>query len=449
MEELMNTGSTVITYTDYTQYKAALDAELQKSAEGFVKIGYLLKVARDTRILEDSGYANVNEFAEKEYGLDKTQVSRFIRINDRFSEDGYSENLKLEYKGYGYAKLALMLMLPDSINEELTADYSKSEIQAIKEEVDAEQKISDLEVMMEEKDEMQQSLDDTLVQVVYQIGKEDAKLYCELWESQMARNEDVRGFMEIFAPSGTKTYSARIPGTGRMMLMIREDKDEVKLINIRDESDKRTYTKQDIVDAFRSIFETGSAKESWSSTYCEDYPEEKEEVAPVQPIQRKESKVVKAKEPVKKENTKKEEPKKEDTKTENQTENPARQQSPEAETMTLHDIQKDLSAPNPVPEEELEQEEQPETENVPEQQLPGQDNIMNHPEYLPDTQETQEELQTRAKEIVERSLIVSMDIWTGKKMPLDVIRRNRENARRVMELFDKMEKLAGSEEENA
>lgn len=430
MEELMNTGSTVITYTDYTQYKAALDAELQKSAEGFVRIGYLLKVARDTRILEDSGYANVNEFAEKEYGLDKTQVSRFIRINDRFSEDGYSENLKLEYKGYGYAKLALMLMLPDSINEELTADYSKSEIQAIKEEVDAEQKITDLEVMMEEKDDRQQLLDDTLVQVAYQIGKEDAKLYCELWESQMARNEDVRGFMEIFAPSGTKTYTARIPGTGRMMLMIREDKDEIKLINVRDESDKRIYTKQETIDAFRSIFETGSAKESWSSTYGEDYPEEKEEVAPVQPV-RKESKVVKAKPPKKEEKTKK--PQKEDTK----TENPAGQQSPEAETMTLHDIQEDLPAPNPVPEKE------------PEQQLPGQDNIMNHPEYLPDTQETQEELQTRAKEIVERSLIVSMDIWTGKKMPLDVIRRNRENARRVMELFDKMEKLAGREEENA
>lgn len=438
MEELMNTGNTVITYTDYTQYKAALDAELQKSAEGFVKIGYLLKVARDTRILEDSGYANVNEFAEKEYGLDKTQVSRFIRINDRFSEDGYSENLKLEYKGYGYAKLALMLMLPDSINEELTADYSKSEIQAIKEEVDAEQKITDLEVMMEEKDDRQQSMDDALVQVAYQIGKEDAKLYCELWESQIERNEDVRGFMEIFAPSGTKTYSVRIPSVGRRMLMVREDKDEVKLINVRDDSDKRVYTKQDIVDAFCSIFEVGSAKESWSSTYCEDYPEEKEEVAPVQPI-RKESKVVKAKEPEKKEKPKKAEPHEEETK----KENPAGQQSPEAETMTLHDIQEDLPAPNPVPEEELEQE-QPETENAPEQQLPGQDNIMNHPEYLPDTQE---ELQTRAKEIVERSLIVSMDIWTGKKMPLDVIRRNRENARRVMELFEKMERMCDEEQD--
>ena len=34
----------------YTEYKRELDAELSKSAESFVRIGYLLKVARDTDI---------------------------------------------------------------------------------------------------------------------------------------------------------------------------------------------------------------------------------------------------------------------------------------------------------------------------------------------------------------------------------------------------------------
>ena len=73
MEELMNKENTVITYTDYRQYKAELDAELEKSAESFIRIGYLLKVARDTGILKESGYASVNEFAQKEYGLDKNK----------------------------------------------------------------------------------------------------------------------------------------------------------------------------------------------------------------------------------------------------------------------------------------------------------------------------------------------------------------------------------------
>ena len=44
----------VITYQkSYREYKAELDSELQKTAEGFVRIGYLLKVARATDVLEE------------------------------------------------------------------------------------------------------------------------------------------------------------------------------------------------------------------------------------------------------------------------------------------------------------------------------------------------------------------------------------------------------------
>ena len=38
----------VIEYRSYQEYKQELDTELKKTAEGFVRIGYLLKVARDT-----------------------------------------------------------------------------------------------------------------------------------------------------------------------------------------------------------------------------------------------------------------------------------------------------------------------------------------------------------------------------------------------------------------
>ncbi|MGN0319860.1 MAG: hypothetical protein ACI4D1_03020 [Lachnospira sp.] len=58
----------------FAEWQQELDTELFKSAEGFVKIGYLLKVARDTDILKDSGYSGIVEFAKARYGLDKTQV---------------------------------------------------------------------------------------------------------------------------------------------------------------------------------------------------------------------------------------------------------------------------------------------------------------------------------------------------------------------------------------
>lgn len=130
----------VIEYRSYQEYKQELDTELKKTAEGFVRIGYLLKVARDTSILAESGYDNVVDFARAEYGIDKTQVSRFIHINDKFSQGGYAPELKEEYQGFGYAKLSIMLSLPDSVNEELTPDFSKSEVQQVKDEIDEEKK---------------------------------------------------------------------------------------------------------------------------------------------------------------------------------------------------------------------------------------------------------------------------------------------------------------------
>lgn len=39
----------------YKEFKAELDAEMNRVANGFVRIGYALKVARDTSILYESG----------------------------------------------------------------------------------------------------------------------------------------------------------------------------------------------------------------------------------------------------------------------------------------------------------------------------------------------------------------------------------------------------------
>lgn len=59
----------IITYRSYQEYKQELDTELKKTAEGFVRIGYLLKVARDTNILAESGYKNVVDFAGQNMAL--------------------------------------------------------------------------------------------------------------------------------------------------------------------------------------------------------------------------------------------------------------------------------------------------------------------------------------------------------------------------------------------
>ena len=89
---------------NYREFKFAMDVEVKEAAAGFVRIGYFLKVARDTDVLANSGYKNVAEFAEKEYGLTKDIVSRYIAINDKYSEGGYSDRLQQRYMTFGVAR---------------------------------------------------------------------------------------------------------------------------------------------------------------------------------------------------------------------------------------------------------------------------------------------------------------------------------------------------------
>ena len=293
----------IIYQKSYKEYKAELDGELQKTAEGFVRIGYLLKVARDTNILAESGYQTVTEFAEAEYNLNKTQVSRFISINDRFSEEGYSDRLKDSYKDFGYAKLTIMLQLPEAMTEELSPDYSKAEIQELKEEMDEEKKISDIELAIEKADAEEQRIlppeeGSMLGKAVWQLGKEQQEIYRKVWKA--FEEGDRSRVKDILAPQGDAIYMMRIQGTGRLMLSISGE--AVSITEVRSQNKER-FSVEDIISELERICPVAGmdVKEAYRSVYGDDLEsqeqkEKKEEVAPVQPIKekRKESKVTKA-----------------------------------------------------------------------------------------------------------------------------------------------------------
>lgn len=267
-----------ITYQkSFMEYREELTNELTKTAEGFVRIGYLLKVARDTNILDGKGYDGYIDFAQKEFGLDKSQVSRFIRINDRFSEGGNSDHLMQQYKEFGYAKLTLMLSLPDSLNEELDPSMSKAEIQAVKEEVDEEKKVTDIERMIEPS--AVEGSD--LYKTIWQLGHDDPELFLSLYKEWDQSEEGVR---ELMAPDGMKLYSVKVPGIGRLMLRI--SKEELSLVNVRT-GEKTPVTGGELVKHWSCLIfdekaeEATTGEDTWAAVYGEDFPK-KEKVAPVQ-----------------------------------------------------------------------------------------------------------------------------------------------------------------------
>ena len=277
------------------ELKKELVKELGMQANSFVRTGYLLKMARDTDILKDSGYADIYDFAMKEFGLDSSYVSRYIHINDRFSEGGYSERLRAEYEGYGYSKLSIMLTLPDAINEELSPDMSKSEINTIKTEYETEQKISDLEVMMEEKNGVP---DEFIAAVVHELNDEQEETAAYFAETvklakDMGLKPGINDAKEAYMPDGSVTYIIRIPGQGRFM--IKMSIDGITITDIRRPGVKSPLSWQEFTDTavkdviprqFQDKNEKKSEKKPEQKRKTEKVKlakPKKPEIAPVQP----------------------------------------------------------------------------------------------------------------------------------------------------------------------
>ena len=278
----------IIYQHNYTEYKQELRTELEKTSEGFVRIGYLLKVARDTEILVGSGYKDYLDFANGEFGLDKSMVSRFIRINDRFSEEGNSDRLLEQYKGFGYAKLAIMLRIPEVITEELSPEYTKAEIQQIKEQIDEERNKTEVEHFEENMEViMNPPTDALLVRTLKAIGEDNAELYCKIWDF-FTENCEWDGLKDIFKPLDQMTYVTRVPGEGKIILIVKE---EGAALTIARSETKTNHSWDEIKAAWAESMECGdeqgntfiNAKAAYEYTYGKPIEEEKPEVAPVQP----------------------------------------------------------------------------------------------------------------------------------------------------------------------
>lgn len=121
---------TQITLDEWLQWKEDIRRKLEETADNFVYIGYRLKQIRDSGMYD--GAADIFEFAEKEYGLGKSTVSRFIAINEKYSKDGNSIELKEEFRGFSSSKLAEMLTLPDNEIQLITEKTTIREIRELK-----------------------------------------------------------------------------------------------------------------------------------------------------------------------------------------------------------------------------------------------------------------------------------------------------------------------------
>lgn len=300
MERRMTESTEVLAFAGYKEFEAAADRTAVKIKEGFMEMGCILKMAKETDILRQSPYADVEDFAKKRYDLEKSVVSRYIRIVKRFSVDGDSAQLKDSYKNMGFSKLSLMLNMPDEVAEELMDSLSKTEVLAIKEEIDEENAVTDMELAIEKADLAEDGPEESLLAAaVRELGKEQEELYRKLWKA--CREERKRDLRDILAPQGDQVYMVRIPGTGRIMLAISGE--SVSATAVRS-GEKEKGTMEELLKVVENLCPAAGmeAEEAFYRVYGKEMEKPKEPEKPREPERqqaapkkRKETKVVVAK----------------------------------------------------------------------------------------------------------------------------------------------------------
>lgn len=244
----------------YSDLKNATDKAMAQAVENFVLIGYLLRKAKDEpELLSGSGYSDYKEFAKSEYGLEESQVSRFISINERYG-DGAS--LLPQYRGFGQSKLAEMLTLPAAVAEELPTEITRQEIRELKKEIAEENKISELELHVE------------------RAEHPNVDIWREFLKDWMHRNP--QKYLEIDADDIYESLlmncalTARVPGEGKFMMT--EKDNEITLTNLRTGEKERLYApfvENTIGEINNSNLFTVAA---WQELFGEEFPR----IAPAQ-----------------------------------------------------------------------------------------------------------------------------------------------------------------------
>lgn len=179
-----------MTLNDWMSIKNELEQELRNAAAGFVRIGYLLRKAEESEGYKNDGYDTLTEWAQDNYGLTPSQVSRFKAINKRYSIDGYSNQLKLEYANYGQSKLTEMLTLSDEGMEMVSPEMKRDDIREIKA----------FERQAPHEEPVQEDRNQWIIEYI------DAKGLEKLKDTKAFQENNIRGMIEEVIPSGAGTF---------------------------------------------------------------------------------------------------------------------------------------------------------------------------------------------------------------------------------------------------
>ena len=189
---------TQLTLDDYIQCKNDIKNNLGSIVKSFVRIGWLLTRIDKSGAYKNDGYNTISEFAQAEYGMNKSGTSRFMKIYEKYSVPGDTPELKDEYKDFNQSQLTEMLQIPEE-------DYAMLHPEANKED------FRELKRFNKENDSNPENLwswkeaktpEEKMKATIQEFFRENKEILNDFY----GKNLSVKDLAEEICPSGSRSY---------------------------------------------------------------------------------------------------------------------------------------------------------------------------------------------------------------------------------------------------
>lgn len=98
---------------NYQLIKKDIKNNIINAAKSFIHIGYRLKQVEEQKLYEIDDYVDIHEFGLMEYGFSRSTTDRYIDVNRKFSVGGNSPEMLEDFQGCSISLLQELLPLTD------------------------------------------------------------------------------------------------------------------------------------------------------------------------------------------------------------------------------------------------------------------------------------------------------------------------------------------------
>lgn len=353
---------------DYIQSKNEIKQELGGIVKSFVRIGWQLTRIDKSGAYKHDGYNTIAEFAKAEYGMNPSGVSRFMNVYERYSLPGDTPELQEQYKDFKFAQLTEMLQLPEEDRQIFHAEDKREDIRELKD-FNKENENNPMNLLDWKS---AQNTEDKLKATIQEFFHEKQGVLNTLYSNEAYQAGNIKGMSQIINPGDSMSYRK-----GTVFLMFHQEDITVKIFN----GEMKNITWEQFFAYTQEIFAEAAAGNRTYENYFgipEEAPAEpeKEEISPTtEQSVRPEPKIA----PAQPEPTK--EPVEKVDNSVDKCQKTAVEEKEELRTESTV-LKPDFQTSEPKPKNTGKSQEIPLSE--PEPQIPGQDNIQNHPEYMPE-----------------------------------------------------------------